>query len=729
VLGQGRICKKTRRIFRDFRVIGVTLLFTRAGVRLRRDIVSSRLPPVPGTLAYLLTTAAALTAFVVLLARSRSGDITRRGALACAITAAWALILAGQSYVQVRDAWIVLLAEALRYGAWFAVLSSLATSTPRWFTRGAVALTGGLVLYAAFGWGAAYAGMFSLPLGGLLESFGLVLAFTGLVLTEQVLRNSPALLRDAFRFCAIGIGGPFAFDLFLFSQAQLLGAPDADAWALRGVIISVLLLPFVVGARRMPVTEARLFVSRHVVFYSSAFIAVGLYLCLMALGGYYVRYHGGSWGNALQVLFLCGAAAILAWLLLSESPLRRLRVFIATHFYRNKYDYRVEWMRFVQTLAAPEESDVNRTAIRAVAQIFGSDGGLLMLREEDSDRFRIAATWPESAAGISEHGAIGGRESLPSFLRERQWVVDLREYREQPGVYGKLELPDWLLANSPWRVITPLLVGDELIGFLVLRAPPDPFSMNFEDRDLLKILGRNVAVQIAQHRADEKLAQGRQFDAYNRFAAFVMHDLKNAVAQLQLLVTNAARHRNNPVFVDDAIDTIQNTSERMTRLIEQLQSRDVQGMARNVDLVAVARAAVARGATREPRVVMEEPDRVLTLRADPERLGAVLDHAIRNAQEATPASATVTLRIDATANEALLHIIDEGAGMEAEFVRQRLFRPFDSTKGSKGMGIGAYQTREYARWLGGDVEVQSTPGKGTDFCIRLPLCQTTNPDC
>ena len=120
--------------------------------------------------------------------------------------------------------------------------------------------------------------------------------------------------------------------------------------------------------------------------------------------------------------------------------------------------------------------------------------------------------------------------------------------------------------------------------------------MNFEDRDLLKTIGRNVAVQLAQHRADEKLAQSRQFDAYNRFAAFVMHDLKNSAAQLQLLVANAARHRNNPVFVDDAIGTIHNTAERMTRLIEQLQSRDMQGTARQVDVAAVARAAVARSA-------------------------------------------------------------------------------------------------------------------------------------
>jgi putative PEP-CTERM system histidine kinase len=670
---------------------------------------------------------AAIVCAVMLVGR-RKGDITRRAVVASAVTVVWGLVLSGQAYVGTGESWVGLMVEALRYGACLLVLRSLAPTTAAWFKYTYLGLVIALIACAIFGWIGDYTLLYTLPLDGALETFGLLLAFAGLVATEQAMRNA-SLEHAAFvRLCAIGIGGQLAFDLFLFSQAQLLGAVDPGAWALRGAVAALLLIPFAVGVWRMPVTEPRVFVSRHVVFYTSAFVAVGAYLCLMALGGYYVREHGGDWGNALQVAFLCGAVAILALLLLSESPLRRLRVFISTHFYRNKYDYRIEWLRFVQTLSSADEPDLHRTAVRAVAQIFGSPGGILMVREEGADRYTLRATWPESYGGEIEHSAIGDGESLPRFLRERQWVIDLREYHREPELYGRLDLPRWLDPGGQWRVITPLLVGSELHGFLVLRSPPEPFSMNFEDRDLLKTVGRNVAVQLAQHHADEKLAQSRQFDAYNRFAAFVMHDLKNSVAQLQLLVANAARHRNNPVFFEDAIGTIQNTSERMTRLIEQLQSRDMHGTARQLDITAVARAAVARSAAREPKVVLRAGEQALPVNADPERLGAVIDHVIRNAQEATPTNAEIALRIEAVGEEAHLHVIDEGAGMDAEFVSQRLFRPFDSTKGSKGMGIGAYQVREYARSLGGDVDVQSTPGKGTDFCIRLPLCLKTNPN-
>jgi putative PEP-CTERM system histidine kinase len=678
-----------------------------------------------GTLSYLLAALAAAAASVALLARIRVGDITRRGAAACAVTVLWALVLSGQAMLGVEIAWVTLMVEGLRYGAWLAVLHAFAPTSPAWLKRSSVGLAVALTIYSIAGWLGQHANSFALPLAGVLPAGCVLLAFAGLVATEQGLRHTPESATRDMQMCAIGIGGQFAFDLFLYSQAQLLGAVDNTAWAVRGAVVAVLLVPFVWGAWRMPTPRSQLFVSRHVVFYSTAFVAVGLYLCVMALGGYYVREHGGSWGNALQVVFLCGAVGILAVLLLSESPLRRLRVFIATHFYRNKYDYRIEWLRFVQTLSAADEPDLHRTAVRAVAQIFDSPGGLLMLRD-DAGHFTLHATWPEAYEGQVACGTVGADDSLPLFLRERQWVIDLREFRQQPQIYGRLEMPPWLDSPGPWRVIAPLLLGSELLGFLVLRAPPEPFSMNFEDRDLLKTVGRNVAVQLAQHRADEKLAQSRQFDAYNRFAAFVMHDLKNAVAQLQLLVANAARHRNNPVFVDDAIGTIQNTAERMTRLIEQLQSRDMQGTERQVDITSVARAAVARSTARTPVVALQAAERELPVNADPERLAAVIDHVIRNAQDATPPGGAVALRLDAVGDEAHLHVIDEGSGMDAEFVRQRLFKPFDSTKGSKGMGIGAYQTREYARWLGGDVEVYSTPGKGTDFCIRLPLCQKTS---
>jgi signal transduction histidine kinase len=113
----------------------------------------------------------------------------------------------------------------------------------------------------------------------------------------------------------------------------------------------------------------------------------------------------------------------------------------------------------------------------------------------------------------------------------------------------------------------------------------------------------------------------------------------------------------------------------------------------------------------------------MLVKADAERLTTVIEHLIRNAQDAAEGEGTVSITLSHGAHEAVLTVTDNGQGMDADFMRDRLFRPFDSTKGSKGMGIGAYQAREYVHSLGGHVEVQSNPGQGTAFSITLPLIE------
>jgi len=678
-------------------------------------------------LSYTCATLALLVLAGILCSRYRHSDLARRVAIVCFVSAVWAALLGFSARLGERREWIEIAADALRYGGWFFALSTPnSRSFHPWLVRGGFVLCAVLVLLGFVG--ALAQGVPGVPADPvqLHNVSGLLLACAGLVLIEQVVRNAPAGSSRGVRLLIVGIGGQFAYDLFLFSQGQLLGSVDFVAWSLRGLMIAALTVPIGLSFHYLPAFAPRVFISRHVVFYTSAFVGVGLYLCVMALGGFLVRQHGGSWGNAFQILFLGGAAAVLISLLWSDSPLRRLRVFISKHFYRTKYDHRAAWLQFVQTLSATDEPDPRRTAINAVAQLLGSPGGLLVMREDNGTQLVTQAAWPEDLGEFANRTAVSDDADLPRFLAERQWVIDLAEYAQYPERYGGIELPAWLSPTGPWRIVTPLLIGNRLLGFLALRSPPPPFTMTFEDRDLLKTAGRHVAVQLAQQQSDEKLAQGRQFDAYNRFAAFVMHDLKNSVAQLSLLVANAARHRNEPEFFEDAISTISNAVERMTRLIEELQGRDLSGTRREVDLAAVVRAAVQRAQARRPQVSLQGELPAATVHADPERLTTALDHVIRNAQDATAPGGSVELLLAADQTSARLTVRDTGAGMDAEFLRSRLFRPFDTTKGSKGMGIGAYQVREYVRSLGGDVDVQSTPGVGTQFCIRLGLCPKTS---
>lgn len=640
---------------------------------------------------------------------------------ASGLTVIWAVVLAFGAYSGRVPFGAIYVVELLRDGAWLAVLLGIGGSA---LSRGLritvvvvwlVALVGGLLAPGLPG----IAGNHSI----ILAHSGLALALCGLILIEQTYRNASPVGRRNLRYLVYGLGGVFVYDLFLYSQAELMRGIGSDAWSARG-FVNALMVPLVaVAVRRNPEWSLEVFVSRHVVFYTGSIVATGIYLLAMSAGGYYVRQIGGEWGGVAQIVFFAGAVAVLLSLLFSETLRGQFKVFLSKHFYRNKYDYRVEWLRFIQTLSSTDEGGVEPTAVRAVAQILASPGGVLYMTEDVGRPYLFTAIWPADLTGLPPTAPMSADHDLIYFLAERQWIIDLDEYRQSPSIYRNIELPAWMIHDTRWRFVTPLLELDRLLGFILLQNPVASFQLTFEDRDLLKMVGRHVATHIAQHRSDRKLAEGRQFEAYNRLVAFMMHDLKNSVAQLKLVVANAERHKRNPEFVDDAISTIANAVERITRLTGQLQNRTVADERREVDMNSLVHTAFSRLTGRKPEPRFDSEINPAWVQADPEKLSSVIEHLIRNAQDATKEDGQVSVRLFTRGKNIMLSVMDTGSGMDPEFVRERLFRPFDSTKGSKGMGIGAYQAREYVRLLEGDVEVQSTPGSGTVFSIRLPRLQ------
>jgi putative PEP-CTERM system histidine kinase len=675
--------------------------------------------------------------------------------VACLVTTAWATLQAFGPDFQPSSAHLAQLSEFLRYGAWFFVLTGLVR------TAGAYTLLSravhGAWIAGAFALAAApfLAGVSLIPDSSalVLASAGILMALLGLLMLGWIYRNSTEKDRDPLRFLLVALGLIFAYDLILFAQALLQKSMPTFTWQARG-LVTLLTVPLIaIAARRNPQWSLNLFVSRHVVFHSVRLLIIFLSFLLVAVAAHWVRQHGGAWGPAAQWVFVSVAALALLAAMASENLQRRLRVFLNQHFYRNKYDYRLEWLRFIQMLSVPlEGADARANAVRAMGQIINSPGGVLYLRSEDGEAFRPAASWPQAELESGRHPVLPPQDELVAFLRERQWVIDLAELRTSPDVYGSLSLPDALRGTKDLgagcdRLIVPLTHLDTLIGFVVLVDPPESFEPNYEDRDLLKMMGRHVAVHLAQSEADRRLAESRQFEAYHRLTAFVMHDLRNLAAQLALIVSNAERHRRNPQFVDDAIGTIAISTERMQRLIEQLQRREVQGAARRISLAGVARKACARCSSRKPRPVCSGLVEDAWVEADPERLTMIVEHVIRNAQDATPENGSVSLSVSLDGTDSAketsapigatnqlriptvaLTVADTGVGMSAEFIAERLFKPFDSTKGSKGMGIGAYQVREYVRSLGGRVDVASLPGQGTRVTLRIPLAGLIDAD-
>ena len=554
----------------------------------------------------------------------------------------------------------------------------------------------------------------------LLYAGFLALSIIGLVLVEQIMRNSHVESRRAVKYLCIGMGVIFAYDFYLYSHALLFRGLDMATWEVRGFVNAMIVPVIGVAIARDPNLSLHIFVSRRMVFHTTALLGTGLYLLAMGLGGYYIRVFGGEWGAVIQTIFLFGAGLILMVLLFSGRVRASLRVLINKHFFHYKYDYRDEWLRFIQTLSsgAPDDGHMCERAIHSLAEIIESPGGILWMRDIGK-RYIPVASWQME---VSDNFTVTADHPLIEFMVSREWLIDLDEYERDPELYNRLVIPGWMeLLQRPWLVV-PLIVHEKLIGFVVLARSPAQQHFNWEDSDLIKTAGRQAAVHLAQMESSHALAEAKEFEACSRMSTYVMHDLKNLIAQLSLVVTNAAKHKHNPQFMEDAINTVDNSVNKMHKLLAHLRSDTAQvHEVEDIELCDMLGEVVETMSNGRPVPSLDCQARGIPLKANPDRFSAIMGHLIRNAQDATPDEGRITVRLFGLGERAVIEVQDTGSGMDKEFIRTRLFRPFDSTKGKSGMGIGVYEARDYVHKLGGDIEVISRVGEGTTFRIRLPI--------
>jgi putative PEP-CTERM system histidine kinase len=280
-------------------------------------------------------------------------------------------------------------------------------------------------------------------------------------------------------------------------------------------------------------------------------------------------------------------------------------------------------------------------------------------------------------------------------------------------------MPEWLGKIARAWLVVPLFTGDELIGFAVLAEPRAPVDVNWEVHDLLKTAARQAASYVGQVRAAEALLEAQKFASFNRMSAFVVHDLKNLVAQLSLLLKNAARHRDNPEFHQDMLDTVANVVGRMNQLLLQLRAGTTPVEApRPVALTSLVERVGKARALQQPALIVDAPVAIHALGHE-DRLERVIGHLVQNALEATPPDGQVALRVFEEGEYAVVEVMDTGTGMSSEFVRERLFKPFQSTK-PNGMGIGAYESAQYVGEIGGRILVDTRPNAGTRVKVYLP---------
>ncbi len=614
--------------------------------------------------------------------------------------------------------------DALRYAAWYGlvfVLLGLGSAREKRTAPPSRLIIAGVVVIAVAGvvvrgliW---LSGAVLLVVAKAYLILSLAMVVVALLLVEQFFRSLIADSRWNVKPLCLGLAAAFIYDLFLYSDALLFGRIDPDVYSVRGFAYALIVPLLALPVNRSRDWATRLRVSQKVAFHSLALLLSGGYLLFMAGVGYYVRYFGGDWGRALQFALLFVALLAFSILAFSGSMRARVRVFLGKHFLSYRYDYREEWLKFTQTLSeqgSPQTMGLH--VIKGLAGMLESPGGGLWLRDGANGPFVQSARWNMPAVA----GGEDADSHFSRFLTDSGWVINLEEYRCYSRRYEGLALPEWLMDIPDAWLIVPLLARGEMIGYVVLASARTRVDLNWEVNDLLKTAGRQAAAFLAQLQATEALLEARKFDAFNRMSAFVVHDLKNIVTQLSLMLRNAEKHKDNAEFQEDMLMTVENSVERMRQLMLQLrEGATPPGTPVGVDLRGLAERIQKSKATQGRQVEVEVAETLRT-RGHEERLERVLGHMVQNALDATDPAGRVWIRLQRQGGQALVEVGDTGHGMSPEFIRERLFKPFQTTK-EAGMGIGAYESSQYINELGGKILVDSEVNKGTRVTVLLPL--------
>lgn len=514
------------------------------------------------------------------------------------------------------------------------------------------------------------------------------------------------------------MAGIFAFDLNFYTLAYILGNWPTELSTLRGVATALAAIPFALGFNRRS-AELEFRPSRAVAFRSLSLVAIATYLGVMIGLARWLDMLSGDMARLTQVGMVIAAGALCLIWLPSDRLRGWMRVTAVKHLFKHRYDYRNEWIRFTHTIGRTgfEEKGLQDRCIKALADVTESPAGLLLLPEEDgslvlSERWQ----WPADEVPLKAMSA-----DLALILEREGLIIDFDEIRSGVDYHGELALvPEWLRESRKAWAAVPLLHFDRLVGVVVLARPAYTRGLDWEDFDLLGVVGRQLASYLAEEAGQAALAEANRFDEFNRRMAFVLHDIKNLSSQMSLLLRNAEKHADKPEFRTDMLVTLRNSADKLNALLARL-NRYGSGRKDNdrpFDLSDAVQTLVRRFENIHPVVVLQdEPARVV---GDREGFEQALAHIIQNAVDASEPGSPISLETFRDGASGHLRVSDAGHGMSPQFLRTKLFKPFESSKDG-GFGIGAFEAREMIRAMGGRVDVESREGVGTRFTLSLPL--------
>lgn len=571
--------------------------------------------------------------------------------------------------------------------------------------------------------------MFRLGLSGaVLNVFSLLSAILVLMNLESTLRAAIGTMLWRIKFMILGMGVIFIVRAYVNGQA-LLFHNTLDI-SLQSVASLATLVGGALSVRsllRPGHFETNVYPSKFVLRTSLVLVLAGVYFFVVGIFAKIVEFFGGDTAFTLKAFILLVALVLVNVLALSDRVRQQTRLFMSRHFQRPVYDYRSMWRRFAEeTASAVQPTELCRATVKFLTDVLQALSVSIWLVDDKHENFTVAAsTFLSDARANTLNLTPSHAATVIQALENRPEPVDIDTSRESWAAALKQCHPDQFRSGGN-RICVPLTSGGQMVGMIILgdRVKGVPFSS--QDLDLIKCVADSAAAGLMNIQLSQKLLQAGQMEAFQTMSAFFVHDLKNTISTLNLMLKNLPANFDNPEFREDALRGISKTINHVNHLIQrlgQLRGRlQIKPVASDLNELVLS---VLSGVETTPQInVVKAIHPLPPMLLDQEQMQKVVTNLIFNAREAVISDGEVRVETSQNNGWAVLSVSDNGCGMNPEFLNHSLFRPFQTTK-KNGLGIGLFQSKMIVEAHRGRIQVESQPGKGTTFRIILPIPKQT----
>jgi putative PEP-CTERM system histidine kinase len=541
---------------------------------------------------------------------------------------------------------------------------------------------------------------------------------------ERTIKSSTGRVRWQMKFMVLGVGGLFAFRVYLCSQALLFSTLDTGLGATNAVALVAANLLFALSLTRGRLLSADVYLSTATIQNSFTIVLAGIYLVAIGVLARFARYLSPSGSLPLDAFIVFLFLTVLAVLLLSNRLRRLLLLFITRHFKRPVYDYRKVWMELTQRttslLNIQQLSSAISNMVSESLQILSVN---VWVPDETEQRLSLAGSTAFSAVRAKELETVGSRASeFMRFMRTHQGTVDLQTH--------EFEWPKQIMSAAPevfrqsrMRYAIGLHAGGELVGVMTLnddRVGDEHLST--EDFALLETLAAQLAASLLNLKLSARLRHADEVEAFQKVSTFFVHDLKNLASRLSLTMENLPEHFDDPQFRADALRVISGSLNKIDGMCSRLSmlKQDVDLKVAECDLKQLVTATLDEFKSNLKAALEPDLKPVPKVFIDQEQIHKVLTNLVMNANEAVNGNGVIYVATVHQGDTVGFTVKDNGCGMSKEFIEKSLFRPFQTTK-KKGLGIGLFHTKLIVEAHRGKIEVHSQVGRGTEFRVLLPV--------